>query len=91
MLGIQSRRPDNNQGQVRRISWLKTKRILVTGGAGFLGKHMFKKLEERGCKEIFVPHVSLFSLDLYVYERLIPSYVNWGINLTLGEEQLEYA
>jgi GDP-L-fucose synthase len=44
------------------VSWLKTKRILVTGGAGFLGKHVFKKLEERGCKEIFVPRSKDYNL-----------------------------
>jgi len=37
------------------MSWLETKRILVTGGSGFLGKHVVRKLEERGCKDIFVP------------------------------------
>ena len=37
------------------MSWLKTKRILITGGSGFLGKHVVKELEERGCDEIFVP------------------------------------
>jgi len=36
------------------MNWLATKRILVTGGAGFLGKYVVKKLEGRGCKEIFV-------------------------------------
>jgi len=37
------------------MSWLKTKRILITGGSGFLGKHVGKEIEERGCEEIFVP------------------------------------
>ena len=37
------------------MSWLESARILVTGGAGFLGKNVAKKLEERGCKNIFIP------------------------------------
>jgi len=34
---------------------IKNKRIIVTGGAGFLGKFVVKKLEERQCADIFVP------------------------------------
>lgn len=37
------------------MSWLESKRVLITGGAGFLGKYVVRKLEERGCKDIFVP------------------------------------
>ncbi len=29
--------------------------MVVTGGAGFLGSYVVRKLEERGCREIFVP------------------------------------
>ncbi len=34
---------------------LNDKRIVVTGGAGFLGSFVVDKLKERGCKDIFVP------------------------------------
>jgi GDP-L-fucose synthase len=34
---------------------LAGKKIVVTGGAGFLGRVVVKKLRERGCGEIFVP------------------------------------
>ena len=34
---------------------LATKRICVTGGAGFLGTHLIRKLKEHGAREIFVP------------------------------------
>ncbi len=37
------------------MSWLAGKRITVTGGAGFLGRCVVRKLEERGCHGIFVP------------------------------------
>ena len=41
---------------------LKNKRITVTGGAGFLGKHLVAKLKERGCKHIFVPLIEKYDL-----------------------------
>lgn len=38
------------------------KRILVTGGAGFLGSHVVEKLRGRGCQAIFVPRQRDFDL-----------------------------
>jgi GDP-L-fucose synthase len=34
---------------------LANKRIMITGGAGFLGKHLVERLKERGYKNIFIP------------------------------------
>ncbi len=37
------------------MNFWQNKRVLVTGGAGFLGAFVVKKLQERGCKNIFIP------------------------------------
>jgi len=41
---------------------LPGKRIVVTGGAGFLGTHLVHRLRERGCRSVFVPHHSDYDL-----------------------------
>jgi len=41
-------------------SFWESKRICVTGGAGFLGKHLIEKLQARGAQEIFVPLIEEF-------------------------------
>lgn len=40
----------------------KNKRVCVTGGAGFLGAYILKKLEERGAGDIFVPRIEEYDL-----------------------------
>lgn len=41
---------------------LKDKRVLVTGGFGFLGSYVVGKLKKRGCKRIFVPQKKDYDL-----------------------------
>lgn len=41
---------------------LKDKRVMVTGGAGFLGTYVVDRLKQKGCRNIFVPLVEKFDL-----------------------------
>jgi GDP-L-fucose synthase len=41
---------------------LANKRVIVTGGAGFLGSFIVEKLNERGCRDVVVPRSKDFDL-----------------------------
>jgi len=43
------------------MQWLG-KRVVVTGGAGFLGSFVVEKLRERGCRDIFIPRFKEYDL-----------------------------
>ena len=41
---------------------LSTKRICVTGGAGFLGQHLVRNLQSKGARDIFIPRYPEYDL-----------------------------
>jgi GDP-L-fucose synthase len=52
------------------VDWT-TKRIVVTGGAGFLGSHLVALLEASGCRKVFVPRSADYDLvDASAVRRL---------------------
>jgi GDP-L-fucose synthase len=54
------------------MSFLADRPVLVTGGAGFLGRRVVERLRERGCREIFVPRSGDYDLvQMPAVERLL--------------------
>ena len=48
--------------QMNKKNFWQSKRVCVTGGAGFLGKVVVRKLQERGVKDVFIPQIEDYNL-----------------------------
>ncbi len=54
------------------MSFWEEKRVTITGGAGFLGTHVVRTLEEHGAREVFVPRSKEYDLrELEAIKRML--------------------
>lgn len=63
------------------MSFWEDKKVIVTGGAGFLGSYMVEKLKDRGCKDIFIP--LLEDYDLTKEANIIRLYQDYPANIVI--------
>lgn len=63
------------------MNFWKDKRVIVTGGAGFLGSYVVEKLKERGCNNIFVPLVEDY--DLTKEKNIIKLYQDYLADIVI--------
>ena len=63
------------------MSFWDNKRVIVTGGVGFLGSYVMEKLKERGCKNIFTPLVEDY--DLTKEKNVIRLYQDYHADIVI--------
>jgi GDP-L-fucose synthase len=62
-------------------SFWQDKRVIVTGGAGFLGSFVIATLKERGATDIFIPHIEDYDLtDRDSIRKLFDDTLNDGFD-----------
>jgi len=63
------------------MNFWEDKRVIITGGAGFLGSYVVEKLRVRGCKDIFVPLVEDY--DLTKEKNVIRLYQDYPTDIVI--------
>jgi GDP-L-fucose synthase len=64
------------------MSFWGNKRVIVSGGARFLGSYVVEKLKERGCNNIFIPRSKDY--DLTKEKNVIRLYQNYPCYIVIN-------
>ena len=78
---MDSRFRGNDRQWRKKMSFWEDKRVIVTGGAGFLGSYVVEKLKDRECKDIFIPLIENY--DLTKEKNIIRLYKDYPANIVI--------